>query len=438
MAEFNLGGLFGNMFGGGGTPSGLDALLSEDQRKMLGRNAALSAAAALLQASGRSPQRIGLGQALGSALQAGQQGYEKTRASSFQDLLLGAKLKEMQAETAGNESFRRLLSGAPSPVGATGAAQPMPTGPAVPTAEQEMAAPAPVQADPLAFLNPVQRALLANMPRKEGMSEVLKMSQAQAEFGRPEPVVIDGKTVMVQYNKLGESRIAKGVSPYEAQSPDIRAVEYISGQPLAGTGQAGIGQVGQYRQQIAPRTQVTVPVDMTGGQKGFENEMKLGGAFKNEPIYKDYNDMKSAYSQVVSSLSQGTPIGDVAGATKVMKLLDPGSVVRESELGIAMAASGRMDRLNNYFSNMMSGQKLTPTQREDFKALSNELYSAAGQAYNQKRKEYEQFGEAYNFKNLGTALGAPAAIPSIMRGGGGGGGATRPSLGNIFGTPGGR
>jgi hypothetical protein len=440
MADFDFANL-GNLFGGGmsgGTPSGLDALLSEDQRKLLGRNATLSAAAALLQASGRGPQRIGLGQALGSALQAGQQGYQQARASSFQDLLLGAKLKEMQAETAGNESWRQLLGGI-SPVGATGAAQPMPTGPAVPTAEQEMAAPAPAQAGPLAFLNPVQRALLANMPRKEGMSEVLKMTQSQAEFGKPEPVVIDGKTVMVQYNKLGESRIAKGVSPYEAQSPDIRAVEYISGTPLAGTGTAGISQVGEYRKQIAPTTKVTVPVDMTGGQKGFENEMKLGGAFKNEPIYKDYNDMKSAYSQVVSSLSQGTPIGDVAGATKVMKLLDPGSVVRESELGIAMAASGRMDRLNNYFSNMMTGQKLTPTQREDFKALSNELYSAAGQAYNQKRKEYEQFGEAYNFKNLNTALGAPASIPSIMRGGaGGGGGAARPSLGNIFGTPGGR
>jgi hypothetical protein len=449
MAEFNFsdlfkggnagGDIFGNLFGGGGTPTGLDALLTEDQRKLLGRNATLSAAAALLQASGRGPQRIGLGQALGSALQAGQQGYQQARAGSFQDLMLGAKLKEMQAETAGNESWRQLLGGI-SPVGATGAAQPMPTGPAVPTAEQEMAAPAPAQAGPLAFLNPVQRALLANMPRKEGMSEVLKMTQSQAEFGRPEPVVIDGKTVMVQYNKLGESRIAKGVSPYEAQSPDIRAVEYISGKPLAGTGQEGIGAVGQYRQQIAPKTQVTVPVDMTGGQKGFENEMKLAGAFKQEPIYKDFSDMKSSFGQVVSSLSQGTPIGDVAGATKVMKLLDPGSVVRESELGIAMAAAGRMDRLNNYFSNMMTGQKLTPTQRDDFKALSNELYAAAGQAYNQKRKEYETFGEAYKFKNLDAALGAPATLPSLMRGGagGGGGGAARPSLGNIFGTPGGR
>jgi hypothetical protein len=70
---------------------------------------------------------------------------------------------------------------------------------------------------------------------------------------------------MVQYNKLGQSRIAPGAMPYEAQSPDIRAVEYISGAPLAGTGQAGIGQVGQYRQQIAPKT--NVEVKMPGNQQ---------------------------------------------------------------------------------------------------------------------------------------------------------------------------
>jgi hypothetical protein len=389
-------------------------------------------------------------------LQAGQQGYQQARAGSLQDILLAEKLKEMQAEAAGNQSWRNLISGqgptAPAlnpnqaalaaPVSVAG-----PVGPRVARAElaNQMAAQAPASTDPLSFLNPTQRALLAAMPRKEGMPEVFKAAASQAEFGKPEPVVMNGRTVMVQYNKLGQSRIAEGVMPYEAQSPDIRAVEYISGQPLAGTGQAGIGQVGQYRQQIAPKTSVTVPVDMTSGQKGFENEMSLGKAFKSEPIYKDFSDMQAAFGQVVSSLSAGTPIGDVAGATKIMKLLDPGSVVRESELAIAMAASGRMDRLQNYFSNMMSGQKLTPTQRDDFKALANELYAAAGQAYNQKRGEYEGFGQAYGFKNLNTALGAPAKIPSLMRnapiGGAapstGGGGTTRPSLGNIFGIPGG-
>lgn len=442
MADFNFdfGGLLGQAFGGD-SGSELEKLLTAQQRQRLGTQSALSAAAALLKAGGRSAQPISLGQALGSALEAGQGAYEKGTTGAVNQLMLNAKLKQMQQELAGDEAWRNYLTGAGQPAALTpeqaALAAPVsvagPVGPRVARAElaAQMPAPMATSTDPLAFLNPVQRALIGGMPRKEGMPEVLKAAAAQAEFGKPEPVVMNGKTVMLQYNKLGQSRVAEGAMPYEAQSPDIRAVEYLQGGPLAGTGTAGIEKVGQYRKQIA--TQVNVNPE----QKGFENEMKLAGAFKQEPVYKDYQDVKSAFGQVVSSLSQGTPIGDVAGATKVMKLLDPGSVVRESELGIAMAASGRMDRLQNYFSNMMSGRKLTPTQIDDFKALSNELYSAAGQAYNQKRKEYQGFGEAYNFKNLDAALGAPATIPSLMRTRPGTGGATRPSLGNIFGTPGG-
>jgi hypothetical protein len=93
------------------------------------------------------------------------------------------------------------------------------------------------------------------------------MWQAAKNLALQTPVVMNGKTVMVQYNKQGQSRVAEGVMPYEAQSPDIRAVEYISGTPLAGTGTAGIGQVGEYRRQIAPTTKVDVK--LPPGQSQF-------------------------------------------------------------------------------------------------------------------------------------------------------------------------
>jgi hypothetical protein len=89
--EFN----FGNLFGGN-TTTGLDSLLNADQRRLMNQQANLSAAAALLAASGPSRQRVGLGQALGAAMQAGQQGYQQARAGSLQELLLGEKLKETQ------------------------------------------------------------------------------------------------------------------------------------------------------------------------------------------------------------------------------------------------------------------------------------------------------------------------------------------------------
>jgi hypothetical protein len=108
-------------------------------------------------------------------------------------------------------------------------------------------------------------------------------------------------------------------------------------------------------------------------------------------------------------LTQGTPIADTAAATKIMKLLDPGSVVRESELGMAMAASGKMDRLTNYFQMQMSGQKLTPQQRKDFGSLADELYGAAAQSYNAKKGEYAGFGKTYGLND--SVLGPDASPP---------------------------
>jgi hypothetical protein len=361
-----------------------------------------------------------MGQALGSALQAGQQGYQQARAGSLQDVLLGQKLTEAQRAAKADADFLKMLqtpeAAAPAPM------QPL-TGESVSIMEP---APAPTAANPLASLSQQQRALIGGLGREKGTQYLLEAMKPEAT---PENI----KTLRA----LGLPVTLQGLRQLDKPEPSPAESRLLkeAGVPVT------LENIMQLRRSGATNVNVKVPVDMTSGQKGFENEMSLSKAFKQEPIYKDYSDMQSAFGQVVSSLSAGTPIGDVAGATKIMKLLDPGSVVRESELAIAMAASGRMDRLQNYFNNMMTGQKLTPTQRDDFKALANELYAAAGDAYNKKRNEYRGFGDAYGFKNLDTALGAPATIPSLMRtapsGGGGGGGATRPSLGNIFGIPGG-
>jgi hypothetical protein len=266
MAEFNFDGLLGNLFGGGGD-SELEKLLTAKQKEQLGLQSTMAAAAALLQASGRSPQRIGLGQALGSALQAGQGAYEKGMTGAFGNLVTAAKLKEMQREANRQTAFTNLFSNAAPSVltpAQASLAAPIETagrvGPTPDRAALMTAAPAPQQQQggPFSFLNQTQRALLSGMKPEQGLPEILKMSQAAEEYGPPTPVVMNGKTVMVQYNKQGQPRIAQGVMPYEAQSPDIRAVEYIGGQTLAGTGPTGIGQVGEYRKQIAPTTKVDV------------------------------------------------------------------------------------------------------------------------------------------------------------------------------------
>lgn len=150
-------------------------------------------------------------------------------------------------------------------------------------------------------------------------------------------------------------------------------------------------------------------VSVNTGQKGFDNTLKLRGDFRSEPIYKAHQDVQSAYSQIQQGLKMASPAGDLAGATKIMKLLDPGSVVRESELGMAMAASGALDRLNNYASNIVNGTKLTPTQRVDFQKLADALYTESSKQYNTKRGEYQGIAER-NGLSTADVLGSEAKI----------------------------
>jgi len=468
MAEFNLEGLLGNAFGGGGG-NFLDEYLTPEQRAMMQRNAMLAASAALLKAGGENTRRIGIGEALGGAFEAGQAGYEKAQTGALTQMALKQKLDEAKRA----KELQKIIAGVFAPQ----AAAPVDAviQPAVPMpnvgdpylrrsiidnpVRQEDQAPAGqmeqryvTQADLDQLKDyqgsqvrlPAQGAAMPVNPNVARANQYRQAAQILAMSGQGEQAMkyedlahkLDPTPTLSEKAKLlaelglkptvtNLRLLEKPESPSEkfkqlaelGLSPTLSNFQLLESSPneaklLREMGlPVNMANVERIRRAGAAST----VVNMNEGQKGFENEMKLGGAFRGEPIYKDFNDMKSAYGQVIAALDAGTPIGDVAGATKIMKLMDPGSVVRESELGIAMAAAGRMDRLQNYFNNLMTGQKLTPTQRQDFKTLSNELYAVAGQAYNQKRGEYEAFGNAYKFSNLNTALGAPANVPSIMR-----------------------
>ena len=151
------------------------------------------------------------------------------------------------------------------------------------------------------------------------------------------------------------------------------------------------------------------PTIINEGQKGLDNTLKLRGDFRSEPIYKANQEMQSAYAQIGAGLKEATPVGDMAAATKIMKLLDPGSVVRESELGMAMAANGLGDRLQNYAQNVISGNKLTPKQRIEFQQLADSLYQESVNQYNSKRSEYENIAKA-NKLDVGHTVGKPLSV----------------------------
>jgi len=161
---------------------------------------------------------------------------------------------------------------------------------------------------------------------------------------------------------------------------------------------------------------------MNLGQKGLDNTLKLRGDFRSEPIYKDFQAIDGAYRQINKSLDAGTAAGDLAASTKLMKLLDPTSVVRESELAMAMQATGKLDQIYNYANKIATGQFLNPQQKDEFRSLAKEFYNSAGEQYNMKRGEYVDIAKRNELNeadvvgkavNLVPIKPKPIALPKI-------------------------
>ena len=123
MADFNLEGLLGSAFGGGGG-NVLDEYLTPEQRAAMQRNAMLAASAALLKAGGESTRRIGIGEALGGAFEAGQAGYEKAQTGALTQMAMKQKMeeakraKDLQRMVGGVFAPQAVDTGAPTSAGA--------------------------------------------------------------------------------------------------------------------------------------------------------------------------------------------------------------------------------------------------------------------------------------------------------------------------------
>jgi len=90
-------------------------------------------------------------------------------------------------------------------------------------------------------------------------------------------------------------------------------------------------------------------------QPSFQDATKIREEFKSNPVVKAFNTQESAYKIIKSTMTNPSAAGDLAGVTKFMKLLDPESVVRESEVGLARNATGLYDKLKNYYETISTG-----------------------------------------------------------------------------------
>lgn len=135
---------------------------------------------------------------------------------------------------------------------------------------------------------------------------------------------------------------------------------------------------------------------------GFETETKLRGEFSKQlgtfaDVHDGYGRLIAATKQREANPGSVSPASDISLVFGYMKMLDPGSVVREGEYATAKNAAGIPERVVNAYNKALSGEFLSDTQRKDFLGQASELYGTA-------RKTAE--GVAERYRNLANSYGA--------------------------------
>lgn len=199
--------------------------------------------------------------------------------------------------------------------------------------------------------------------------------------------------------------------------PPIYGEEGVTTQPVDMT-QAEIttapGQVTQPTQPTQTSTTVPPNIKKFGQTKQdiFKQQNDLRKDYISTPEVKAFNEMKTSFGQINAGLNAKSAAGDLTAATKFMKLLDPGSVVRESELYLAMNATGLIDRIANYKARLENGEVLNPKQREDFRNVANQLFKAAEATKLNYDKQYEEIAKANNLDPAKIIVNYKSTQPS--------------------------
>lgn len=83
-------------------------------------------------------------------------------------------------------------------------------------------------------------------------------------------------------------------------------------------------------------------------------------------ITEDYREIGTMWAKIKDAGSNPTAANDLALIFGYMKILDPGSVVREGEFANAQNAGGVDVKIRALYNNLKRGERLTEEQRQDF------------------------------------------------------------------------
>lgn len=249
-----------------------------------------------------------------------------------------------------------------------------------------------------AFQDPVRNAQIVtalNSMRFQPDPSLVKSVQARAERVQGSRQQAQQANRTVEYLKnMGRTDLAQVVELNPAMAGEALT--------LALTPTKGV-VLGKDQRYIDPTTgQVLFGPEDTAGltEEQTKQLTDLRKEYTGLPATKDFAKQATAYDRVVQSATDPSAAGDLSLIFNFMKVLDPGSVVRESEFATAAGARAALTRAEGAgtvvpafvaqaVQRLETGQMLLPDQRNDFLTRAGMLYSGAEEMHQRLRSYYE-------------------------------------------------
>jgi len=212
----------------------------------------------------------------------------------------------------------------------------------------------------------------------------------EADFARSKAEQ-EKKKETLSIEKLGED-----IGLTKAQ---IKQAEAAATASRAAASKSG-AEAARIRSEAANIATGIIPVE-----KRPEAESKLRKEYIDNT--KDFTATRDAYGKIISAGDDAA--GDLSLIFSYMKMLDPGSVVREGEFATAQNAAGVPDRVVNTYNRLISGERLSATQRSMFAKQAEKLYDVSAKREQEVRAGLSRIGEGYGL-NLSNVFYAPGGV----------------------------
>lgn len=121
--------------------------------------------------------------------------------------------------------------------------------------------------------------------------------------------------------------------------------------------------------------------------------MRLRTDYRLQPAVKNARTIQTAFERI--SNTQDNAVGDLSLIFGYMKMLDPESVVRETEFANAQNAAGVPDQIRNLWNRVLNGERLNPNQRAQFRSQALQLAQGARRSLEVTNAEYRRLAEQF-------------------------------------------